>query len=135
MFVALLELGSGKLLVFLNIQWLQVHQRYALIEWAGRRCEHFCHQMAMRAREDEVGIGASLDIGTEQCLYAIVGIVGDLLKLVDGNKTWLVGLVEIREYLIKRNFGIYYVADAFRTKFVNDGFAEILTRSLMELVE
>lgn len=62
--------------------------------------------MAMRAREDEVGIGASLDIGTEQCLYAIVGIVGDLLKLVDGNKTRLVGLVEISEYLIKRNFWI-----------------------------
>ena len=69
--------------------------------------------MAMRTREDEVGIGASLDIGTEQSFYAVVGIVGGLLKLVDGNKTWLVGLVEIREYLIKRNFGIYYVADAY----------------------
>ena len=113
MFVVLLELGSGKLLVFLNIQWLQVHQRYALIEWAGRRCEHFCHQMAVRTREDEVGIGATLNVGTEQCLYAIVGIVGDLLKLVDSNKAWFIGLVEISEYLIKRNFGIYYVADAY----------------------
>ena len=53
-----------------------------------------------------------------------IGIVGDLLKLVDSNKAWFIGLVEISEYLIKRNFGIYYVADAFRTKFVNDGFAE-----------
>ena len=57
--------------------------------------------MAMRAREDEVGIGATLYVGAEQCLYAIVDIVSDLLKLVDGNKTWLVGLVEIGEYLIK----------------------------------
>ena len=69
--------------------------------------------MTVRAREDEVGIGASLDVGTEQCLYAIVGIVGDLLKLVDSNKAWFIGLVEISEYLIKRNFGIYYVADAY----------------------
>ena len=69
--------------------------------------------MAMRAREDEVGIGASLDIGTEQCLYAIVGIVGDLLKLVDGNMSWLVGLVEISEYLIKRNFRIHHVAENY----------------------
>ena len=113
MFVAFLELGCGKLLVFLRIQRLQVHQRYALIEWAGRRCEHFCHQMAVRTREDEVGIGASLDVGTEQCFYAIVGIVGDLLKLVDSNKAWFIGLVEISEYLIKRNFRIYHVADAY----------------------
>ena len=75
--------------------------------------------MAVRTREDEVGIGATLNVGTEQCLYAIVGIVGDLLKLVDGNKTWLVGLVEISEYLIKRNFGIrsrerYRAATGFR---------------------
>ena len=113
MLVAFLELGCGNLRVLLHIQRLQVHQRHALIEWTGRGCEHFCHQMAVRTREDEVGIGASLDIGTEQCLYAIVGIVGDLLKLVDSNKAWFIGLVEISEYLIKRNFRIHHVADAY----------------------
>ena len=39
--------------------------------------------MAMRAREDEVGIGASLDIGTEQCLYAIVGMNATVLDKAD----------------------------------------------------
>ena len=51
--------------------------------------------MAVRAREDEVGIGATLYVGAEQCLYAIVG------------------LVEISEYLIKCNFRIHHVADAY----------------------
>ena len=76
MFVALLELGSGKLLVFLNIQWLQVHQRYVYM--GAGDVKHSRHQMAMRAREDEVVLAYLPYNSNEQCLYAIVGIVGDL---------------------------------------------------------
>ena len=32
-----------------------------------------------------MSIGNKLDVGTQQSLYAILGIFGDLLKLVDGN--------------------------------------------------
>ena len=113
MLIALLKLGSGKLLIFLYIQRFQIHQRHALIERTHRGCEHLCHQVAVRAREDEMGIGASLNIGAEQCLYTVVGIVCDLLKLVYSYKTWLISLVEIREYLIKRNLGIYNVSDTY----------------------
>ena len=41
--------------------------------------------MELAAGEDEVDAASKLDVGTQEGLGAVLGVVGDLLELIDGD--------------------------------------------------
>ena len=66
--------------------------------------------MALGTGKDEGGVLAALDMSAQSCLHiASVGVLGNLLKLVDGDQTRLVGMFEIGEYLIECHRRVLYL--------------------------
>ena len=79
---------------------LQHHHVCTVVEGARRVEEHLVHDMSFAAREDEVGIAAVLDVRAQQSLDVLLCIVDNLLKLVNGNDTPLVGLFNTGKNLL-----------------------------------
>ena len=67
--------------------------------------------MTFRTGKNKSTVVALLDMGTQCRLYVwCIGVVGDLLELVNGNQARLVSIPKIFEYLVKRRGWIFYVA-------------------------
>ena len=61
--------------------------------------------MAVAARIDEKAIVHPLDMCAKRGFHVLLRIVGNLLELVDGEDTGLVGLLQIAENLFQRQLG------------------------------
>lgn len=55
--------------------------------------------MALTAGENEMYVCQMLDVGTQECLYLPVFVVGHLLKLIECHIASLVGLFHIGKHL------------------------------------
>ena len=100
-FVSLLELCDGKLSVYFFGYRSQPHRNDRLIERTRRWEKYLAHHVSFGTREKECGIRTALDMGTKSSLHVFVGILGDLLELVDGHQTRLVGSSQITKYLVE----------------------------------
>lgn len=61
----------------------EIQERSALIKRPRGREKNVLHHVALAAREYEGRIRASLNVGTQNGLYVLFRITGDLLELVD----------------------------------------------------
>ena len=91
----------------------QPHRDDRLIEWPRGREEYLTHHVSFGAREEKSGIRATLDMGAQGCLHILVSILGNLLELVDGYQTRLVGCSQVTEDLIKGRRGNRTVSKSY----------------------
>ena len=75
----------GKGIIHVLVQRLEVHHLGALEEGALRRSEHLGHEAVLAAGKDEMHVGGKLDVRAKHGLGAALGVVSDLLELVDGD--------------------------------------------------
>jgi hypothetical protein len=72
----------------------------AVVEGSRGGVEHAFEDMPVAAGEDEQAVVHALDISAEQRFHVLLGIMGDLLKLIDGEDARFVGLFQIAEDLL-----------------------------------
>ena len=53
--------------------------------------------------KDKMDLGSKLNVGTQECLRPLFGIIGNLLELVYGNKNSVPALLDVVENTLKRN--------------------------------
>lgn len=71
---------------------------------AARPKKDILHHVPLAAGEYESRIGTFLNVSTQNGFHVLLGIPGDLLKLVDSHQTGLVGSFEVGEQLLQRHF-------------------------------
>ena len=75
-----------------------------MVERTCCRREHLLHHVALAAGEDEVAVAQLLNMGPQLRLDILLGIFGDLLKLVDSHDARLVCMSKVLENFIQRIF-------------------------------
>ena len=82
----------------------------AVVKWPRGGVEHVFEDVTVAARKDEQTVVHGLDIAAEQGLHVFLGIIGDLLKFVNGEDAGFVGFLQIVEDFLEGELGVVDVA-------------------------
>ena len=99
-----LKKAGRKVVIDFLVNRLKAKHGCTLVERTFRRAKHLCHQMHLAARENEMCIVDELNVGAQQCLRALLGIICDGLELIDGNIHFLARLFQVIKNALNRVF-------------------------------
>ena len=94
------------------VDGFQPHDARTMIERSCLRGEHHSHHVTLGTREYKVGIVAVLNSLSQGSFHGFLWIVGDGLKLIDGNQARFVGVLQVSENFVQCDVGNLDVTDA-----------------------